>query len=106
MKKSSFSERCYEILRTVPRGKVTTYKALAQALGTRAYRAVGSAMRCNPYAPQVPCHRVVCSDGNIGGYSGGLAKKIALLKGEGIEVLEGKVQDLKHVLVRPKRRHR
>lgn len=58
MKHQSFNSRCYELLRKVPRGKVITYKALAQALKTKAYRAVGNAMNRNPHAPEVPCHRV------------------------------------------------
>ncbi len=101
MKKSSFSERCYEILRTVPRGKVTTYKALAQAMGTKSYRAIGNAMHRNPYAPQVPCHRVVNSNGTIGGFAFGLAKKVSLLKNEGIRIRAGKIQDFDAVLYRP-----
>lgn len=79
-----FFERCYALLRKVPRGKVTTYKALAEALGTKAYRAVGQAMNRNPYAPQVPCHRVVASDGSIGGFAHGTKKKIEMLKKEGV----------------------
>lgn len=85
MAKQSFNERCYSLLRKVPRGKVTTYKALAEALGTKAYRAVGNAMNKNPYAPQVPCHRVVSSDGSMTGFASGVNNKIALLKKEGIK---------------------
>ena len=69
---NSFNERTYDLLKKVPKGKVTTYKALAEKLGTKAYRAVGQAMRCNPYAPKVPCHRVVKSDGSIGGFQGSI----------------------------------
>ncbi len=87
----SFSARCYALLMQIPRGKVTTYKALAEALGTTAYRAVGVAMGKNPNAPKVPCHRVVRSDGTLGGYSGGLPRKIALLKSEGVKVQDGLV---------------
>lgn len=65
---SSFSDRCYEILKTIPAGKVTTYKLLGDALGTKAYRAVGTVMAKNPNVPQVPCHRIVNSDGRIGQY--------------------------------------
>ena len=75
-----FSERCYKVLKKVPRGKVTTYQEIAHALNTKAYRAVGNAMNKNPYAPKVPCHRVVKSDGSLGGYSGGLKKKKKLLE--------------------------
>lgn len=51
---TSFADKAYALLRKVPRGRVTTYKEIAHALGTRAYRGVGQAMRRNPYAPQVP----------------------------------------------------
>ena len=87
----TFTETCYAILKTVPKGKVTTYKSLAHAMKTKAYRAVGSAMNKNPYAPRVPCHRVVNADGRIGGFAYGQAKKIALLKKEGVPVIAGKV---------------
>ena len=50
----SFAEKAYDLLRTVPKGRVTTYKEIAHALGTKAYRGVGQAMRTNPYAPEVP----------------------------------------------------
>ena len=102
MKKCSFNERCYEILRTVPSGKVTTYKAIAQALGTKSYRAVGNAMHRNPYAPQVPCHRVVSSTGSIGGFAFGLARKVALLKREGIQVAGGKIANFEAVFYVPR----
>ena len=95
--KKSFHERCYKILKKVPRGKVTTYKEIAKAMKSRAYRAVGTAMNKNPYAPKVPCHRVVNSDGRVGKYASGTKKKIAILKKEGVQVINGKV-DLKKYL--------
>ena len=98
MKNSSFSEKCYKLLRNVPKGKITTYKDLAKALKTKSYRAVGTAMNKNPYAPKVPCHRVINSSGKIGGFSAGPKKKIAMLKKEGIEVKNGKVVDYKKFL--------
>lgn len=51
---TAFSDRVYDLLRKVPEGRVTTYKELARALGTKAYRGVGQAMKKNPYAPEVP----------------------------------------------------
>lgn len=87
----TFNDQCYEILRQVPKGKVTTYQELAKALNTKAYRAVGNAMNKNPYAPEVPCHRVVKSNGEIGGFASGTKKKIQMLKKEGIEISAGKV---------------
>lgn len=79
---TEFQKRCYEKLSQVPAGKVTTYKDLAQALGTGAHRAVGTAMNKNPYAPEVPCHRVVKSDGTLGEYAFGQEKKKAILTKE------------------------
>ena len=65
-----FQEKIYAALRKVPAGKVITYAGLGKLVGSKAFRAVGMAMRCNPYAPVVPCHRVVCSDGSLGGFKG------------------------------------
>ena len=93
MENKTFSERCYKLLSKVPKGKVTTYKILAEKLGTRAYRAVGTCMNKNPFAPQVPCHRVVNSDGKIGGFASGTKKKISMLKKEGVEIKDGRVVD-------------
>ena len=95
--KKSFNERCYSLLRKVPRGKVTTYREIAKALKSKAYRAVGNAMKKNPHAPSVPCHRVISSDGSIGGFAGGTKKKISMLKKEGIGIKKGKI-DLKKYL--------
>ena len=89
--KKGFSERCYALLKKVPRGKVTTYKEIARALHSKAYRAVGNAMNKNPHAPKVPCHRVISSDGTIGGFTSGTRKKIQMLKKEGIEINKGKI---------------
>jgi methylated-DNA-[protein]-cysteine S-methyltransferase len=98
MSKNSFSEKCYNILRKVPKGKVTTYKAIAEALGTKAYRAVGTAMNKNPYSPAVPCHRVVNSNGNVGGFFSGTGKKIEMLEKEGILIKDRKIVDFKKYL--------
>ena len=103
----SFAESVYSLLRLVPKGKVTTYKTLAEKLGTKAYRAVGTAMKNNPYAPEVPCHRVVRSDGSIGGFMGKttgeeIERKIALLKSEGVEVVGGKVVNFQQLLLQDK----
>ena len=90
--KKTFNSRCYEILRKVPRGKITTYKELAKAIGvSRGARAVGNAMNKNPYAPKVPCHRVIKSNGEIGGFAYGTKKKIEMLRKEGVEIIDRKV---------------
>jgi len=94
MVKKTFNERCYTLLIKVPKGKVTTYGALARKMKTKAYRAVGNAMNKNPYAPKVPCHRVVGSDGSMTGFASGIPKKVKMLKSEGIEIKNNKV-DLK-----------
>ena len=86
-------EKVYELLNTIPKGKVTTYKALADKLKTKAYRGIGQIVGANPNAPKCPCHRVVQSNGGLGGYAFGLPKKIALLKSEGVEVKNGKIAD-------------
>jgi len=104
---TSFQERVYATLRTVPRGTVTTYADLAAATGSSA-RAIGQAMRHNPYAPRVPCHRVVASDGRIGGFDGQtrgkkIAEKILLLKKEGVTVENGKIADFGKVRYRWRR---
>ena len=92
-----FGQKVYELCRKIPRGKVSTYKELANALHCRAYRAVGNALNKNPYWPKVPCHRIVKNTGEIGGFASGTKKKIELLKREGIKVEEGKI-DLKRYL--------
>ena len=95
--KYSFSQKCYKLLRKVPRGKVITYKEVARVLKTKAYRAVGNAMNKNPYAPGVACHRVVKSSGEVGGFASGTRKKISMLRKEGIKIVNGKI-DLKKYL--------
>ena len=83
---TKFENKCYEHLKKIPKGKVTTYKELAIALGMKPIgaRAIGNAMRKNPCAPNVPCHRVVLSNGNLGNYSaeGGIKRKIELFDKE------------------------
>lgn len=99
MAEINFQERCYKLLSTVPKGKVTTYKALAEALGTKSYRAVGTAMNKNPYPRHlVPCHRVVNANGALGGYADNVTDKIERLKQEGIEVKEKQIVDFKNKL--------
>ena len=70
----------------MPRGKVTTYRELAHAMGTKSYRAVGQAMNRNPKLVSVPCHRVIKSNGEVGGYALGTVRKKELLKMEGVQV--------------------
>ena len=90
----NFNQKVWAVCAGVPKGKVTTYAAIAKRLGTQAYRAVGNALNKNPYAPKIPCHRVVGSDGSLTGFAGGLDKKKRLLQAEGVRFANGKV-DLK-----------
>lgn len=95
---ADFNEKVWQALKLIPRGRVTTYKELARYLkNPKAARAVGNACGKNPFSPKTPCHRVIKSDGSLGGYSGreGLKRKIYLLKKEGIEVDKGKIKDFK-----------
>jgi len=97
LKSLSFKEKVYKILEKVPEGKVTTYKEIAKILGKKSYRAVGNALNKNPrpgtLKNQVPCHRVVKSNGEVGGFSSGTKNKTKLLKKEGIKI-ENKRIDL------------
>jgi methylated-DNA-[protein]-cysteine S-methyltransferase len=102
---SPFAKQVYSYLRKVPKGKVTTYKELAAAMGTNAYQAIGQVMRVNPYAPNVPCHRVVSANGTIGGFMGAtsgpkVVKKIRMLKKEGVIVHGNRVVDFEKKLWR------
>ncbi len=97
-----FNEKVLEFVKKIPKGKVTTYKIIAEKLGTKAYRAVGNALKNNKKPIIIPCHRVVNSDGSLGWYMGkksGKALKIKLLKKEGIQVKKKKI-DLKKYLFR------
>ncbi len=84
-------EETYMLTKQIPRGKVSTYGAIARALGdVIAARAVGKMLHENPYK-EVPCYRVIHSDGRVGGYAGGVEKKIEMLKRDGIEIINGKI---------------
>jgi methylated-DNA-[protein]-cysteine S-methyltransferase len=87
----SFEQQVWAVTARIPRGHVVTYGDIARELGTTAYRAVGRALNRNPYAPRVPCHRVVGSDGSLTGFAGGLEKKRQLLEAEGVACAGGKV---------------
>ncbi len=85
-----FQQAVWQQLRAIPRGAVSSYGALAQALGRpQAARAVGAAVGRNPLSVLVPCHRVLGRDGSLTGYAGGLPRKQALLALEGVRGFEG-----------------
>src|SRR3989338_9525432 len=92
---TQFQKKVYELCSKIPKGRVTTYKEIGKALGKdgNVYRAIGQALNKNPFAPDVPCHRVVCADGSLGGFAHGGRAKIALLKKEGVTVVAGKIVD-------------
>ena len=101
---SHFREKVYNLVKTIPKGKVSTYKNIAHALNSTAYRAVGQAMRHSPGMPKVPCHRVIASNGTIGGFNGqtkgkDIKRKLALLKKEGVKFKHGKIQDNRKIII-------
>lgn len=95
---SAFARRVYSALMKVPAGRVITYAALGHRIGCRSPRAIGQALRSNPFAPRVPCHRVIASDLGPGGFSGHtsgpeLARKLRLLAAEGVHFKNGRLAD-------------
>ncbi|MCX5668034.1 MAG: MGMT family protein [Candidatus Omnitrophica bacterium] len=80
-----FEKKVYAAVSKIPRGEVRSYKWVAVKIGRpKACRAAGNALNKNPYMGMVPCHRVIRSDGSIGGFAKGARRKIALLKSESI----------------------
>ena len=77
---------------------ISTYAEIAKSLDSKWYRAVGNAMANNPQPISIPCHRIIRSDGSLGGYALGINKKIQLLKKEGIQIKDNKVVDFKNKL--------
>jgi methylated-DNA-[protein]-cysteine S-methyltransferase len=97
-KTTAFQRAVYAATSSIPRGKVATYGLLARHIGRGSARAVGQALRRNPFAPDVPCHRVVAADLSMGGFGGEteggkIARKRALLESEGVRIVDGKVAD-------------
>jgi len=89
LKRSDFSEfekKVYSAVSRIPEGQIRSYKWVAEKIGRpSAYRAVGNALNKNRHTDVIPCHRVIRSDGSIGGYAKGAALKAAILKREGID---------------------
>ena len=86
---TKFQISVWNFLKKIPKGRLKTYSQVAKAIGKpRAVRAVATAVGKNPCAPKIPCHRVIRSDGSLGGYSGkgGIKTKKLLLKKEGISL--------------------
>ncbi|MHB8567655.1 MAG: MGMT family protein [Nitrososphaerales archaeon] len=95
------AKNVYLLTLQIPKGKVSTYGLIAHALSCKgSSRAIGQILKRNPTPIVVPCHRVIKSDGSIGGYGGasGSNKKATLLRSEGVNVRAGVVQDLRSIL--------
>ena len=90
----TLSTKVYRKLLQVPKGRVTTYGELAEAVGLKnGQRVIGMIMKNNPFPVIVPCHRVVKSDGKIGGYAYGKNVKSKMLTNEGIKIKDGEIID-------------
>lgn len=97
----NLDKKIYKKLLEVPEGKITTYGELAKAVGIKnGQRAVGKIMNKNPYPVIIPCHRVVKSDGKIGGYAYGQNVKIKMLTKEGVKIKDDKILDWENTLYR------
>nr|MDO8098047.1 MGMT family protein [Candidatus Njordarchaeota archaeon] len=103
---TDLQRKVLKLLLNIPKGKVTTYREIARALGNiNLSRAVGNAVRDNPYPVKIPCHRVVRSSGEVGGYGGeatgkNVTKKVELLREEGVLVDDTNRIDLQRYLVK------
>ena len=89
MKGTKFQLKVWNYLKTIPKGTVKTYKQVAIAIKVpKSARSVANACGKNPYAPKIPCHRVIRSDGGLGGYSGsgGIKTKLRLLRSEKVDI--------------------
>jgi len=100
---TSFRAAVFAAVSQVPRGKVTTYGRVAAHLKVRSAQAVGQALRSNPFAPVVPCHRVISADLRIGGFAGArvgpsVDRKLALLADEGVQFRGGRLSDSERCL--------
>ena len=97
------NEDVYNLLKKIPAGKVSTYGDLAKALGNpTASRTIGRILGNNPNPIKVPCHRIVMSDGKLGGYMYGILKKRELLENEGVSFTDGgTIIDFKNIRIYP-----
>ncbi|MFA5133198.1 MAG: MGMT family protein [Patescibacteria group bacterium] len=86
------SDKVFYFVKRIKKGSTITYKKLASLCGNpKAARAVGNILNKNKNLISIPCHRVIKSNGEIGGYAGGITKKISLLKKEGVKIKNGKI---------------
>ncbi len=99
---TEFQKKVYDALCLVPRGRVTTYKYLGDYIECKSYRAIGQALKRNPCAPRVPCHRVIASDLTIGGFAGNrtgadIKRKLQLLAEENVFFDNGRLANEEQV---------
>ena len=96
----NFNDKVLRLCSKIPKGKITTYKEISKKLNTKAYRAVGYALKQNKKTRVIPCHRVINSNGSLRGYKGKLnnKEKIKVLTKEGIKIKNNKVVDFEKVL--------
>jgi methylated-DNA-[protein]-cysteine S-methyltransferase len=95
---SPFAWKVYDAVAEIPAGRVSTYLLVAKRIGCKSARAVGQALRVNPFAPTVPCHRVIASDLSLGGFQGhragaALKRKSELLAAEGVRFADGRLEE-------------
>ena len=89
LKGTKFQLKVWNYLKKIPRGETRTYLQVAKRIGKpKAHRAVANAVGKNPYPPKIPCHRVIRTDGSLGGYSGkgGIKTKLRLLRSEKVDI--------------------
>ncbi|MDD5757944.1 MAG: MGMT family protein [Desulfobulbaceae bacterium] len=103
---TDFQRKVYAVVSQIPKGRVMTYQGVARALGCRSCQAVGQALKRNPFAPTVPCHRVIKSDFSLGGFAGAwqgdeLVRKMKLLADEGVIFENGRLQNPELIVVLP-----
>jgi methylated-DNA-[protein]-cysteine S-methyltransferase len=98
MKQGTPLHRLQQLLIQIPRGRVTTYKELARAMGTKGYRYIGQLLHQNPEPDRFPCYKVVQSDGSLGGFATGQKDKIRRLKADGIQVHRHTIKDFDLIL--------
>jgi len=93
-----FQQRVYDAVALIPPGRVATYRGVATRIGCGSPRAVGQALKHNPFAPRIPCHRVIASNLTLGGFMGhvdgpAVRRKVRLLEGEGVRFVDGRLED-------------
>lgn len=92
--------KVFDLVKKIPKGKVATYKIIAQKLNIKNYRLVGYFLKNNQSLLKIPCHRVVKSNGEVGGYKLGTTRKIQLLKKEGIPIKNKRIINFKNYLIK------